>query len=424
MLTRILTGLLHENLFSSFFSRHVDVSQNVIAKTALRGLKVLDLIISFLPKNLARYMIPIQSNRIVFMTNTFNYTCNPKYICEQMLEENVDCDIVWVTNNITEKKQYFPPDVKLVSIKSLKCFYYVYSAKIWINNGVAFSDYYDKKKGQFLIQTMHGSLGIKRLDNAVLSRNSRGFFGKRVVKRESENTDLVITNSLFEEEVFKSVFWKNTPMKRLGHARTDILLTTDELKKKYIRQRLCERFHIPADKKFVLYGPTHRTGLTVEDLAIDFPALVDALHKRFGEEYIVLLRLHNRNAGKIMLCADNQLTFDVTDYQDMQELMLVSDIAITDYSSWIYDYVVTYKRGFIYATDLERYNNKTGLYYTLEETPFPVCHNNEELIANVRSFDDNLYQQRVKEFLDEKQAVDDGHSAERIVAEIKQVLAL
>ena len=118
----------------------------------------------------------------------------------------------------------------------------------------------------------------------------------------------------------------------------------------------------------------------------------------------------------------NHWVYDVTDYTDIQELMLISDIAITDYSSWIYDFVLTRRPGFLYATDVERYNNITGLCYLLEETPFPVCYNNEMLLDHIRNFDQEDYERKVQAFLDGKESVDDGHSSERLVAEILKQL--
>ncbi len=145
-----------------------------------------------------------------------------------------------------------------------------------------------------------------------------------------------------------------------------------------------------------------------------------ALQEKFGGEYVVMIRMHKKTknialgkelGGK----PEGKVLYDVTDYPDIQELMLVASIGITDYSSWIYDYVLTRKPGFIFATDLERYNTNTGFYYPLEETPFPICQSHGQLVEEIRRFDNGKYLQRVEGFLAEKQSVDDGASAKRIV---------
>ncbi len=370
----------------------------------------------------------IECNKIAIATNTFSYTCNPKYIYEEMIRRKLNYKIIWLVDKRKVKKLDYPDGVKVVSLYSLRGLREVYSSKLWLDNGIVFSDYFDKREDQLHIQTMHGSLGIKKLDNAVLSRNAHGKSGQIVVQRESNQTDYVITNSQFEEDVFRTVFWKNTTMVRLGHARTDILFSTSSDRIAQIREELFGRFGIPTEKKLVLYAPTHRAGLTIENLSIDYRDLTEALKKKFGDTFAVMIRMHKRTKNIVLDNAkeddksEERVLYDVTSYPDIQELMLVTAIGITDYSSWIYDYVLTRRPGFIFATDLERYNTNTGLYYPLEETPFPVCKSHEQLIYHIETFDYEQYLNRVEKFLDEKQSIDDGQSAKRIVDWIQSIV--
>ena len=139
---------------------------------------------------------------------------------------------------------------------------------------------------------------------------------------------------------------------------------------------------------------------------------------------LILIRFHIRSEDlNIKSDADLRL-YNVSDYPDIQELMLVCDVGITDYSSWIFDYVNTKKPGFIYAPDLEQYNNKTGFYYSLEEAPFPIATTNTSLCEQIVSFDNKDYCQKVDSFLQEKEAVDDGYSADRVAEMIASLLKL
>ena len=371
-------------------------------------------------KRSIRNKAKVQMNRIAVMTNTGTYTCNPKYIVEEIIRRKLPYEIAWILDDPKKGKDY-PTGTRMLRLHSDECLKYVYSARIWLDNGIAFSNYFERRDDQLHIQTMHGSLGIKKLDNAVLGRNRRGREGQLVVQRESELTDYVITNSVFEENVFRGVFWKNTPMVRLGHARTDVLFSKDSEMQGLIRKRLQKEFGVPLDHKLVLYGPTHRRGLTAEDLITDYSSLTQALEQRFGGKYSVLLRLHPRTKNLFEGRSRLSHVFDVTSYPDIQELMLVSDVGITDYSSWIFDYVLTNKPGFIYASDQERYENRTGLCYPLTDTPFPVSSTFEELCEQIRAFSEEKYIQLVEAFLEKKGSVDDGHAAERIVKWIEQL---
>ena len=80
------------------------------------------------------------------------------------------------------------------------------------------------------------------------------------------------------------------------------------------------------------------------------------------------------------------------------------------------------KPAFIYATDIEKYDNERGFYYPLTSTPFPVATNNEELTNNIENFDNENYKINVENFLKEKGCIEDGHASERVVDLIEEVM--
>ena len=208
----------------------------------------------------------IDPNKIAIITLNGSYSCNPKYIDIQLRKEGKPYDVVWLLADMSKADSY-PADARVVNLTSPEGIMEAYTAKIWLDNGVMFSERFEKRIEQAHIQTMHGSLGIKKLDNAILSRQKKGKHGLEVIRRESENTDFVLTNSLFEEDAFKTVFWKDCTMLRLGHARTDILFDEDEEKKAALRERLYADYGIPVGHKLVLYAPTHRHGISLDDSA-------------------------------------------------------------------------------------------------------------------------------------------------------------
>ena len=141
----------------------------------------------------------------------------------------------------------------------------------------------------------------------------------------------------------------------------------------------------------------------------------------FGEPQKLLLRFHD-NDRKTGSWKRNSIkgpdVINVTMYPDIQELLAFCDAAITDYSSWIYDFMLTKKPGFLFAMDKKKYNDERGFYFRLEDTPFPVSTNTEELAASILSFDaDGTYKDKVESFLEGKGCMDDGHASERIAAQ-------
>ena len=93
--------------------------------------------------------------------------------------------------------------------------------------------------------------------------------------------------------------------------------------------------------------------------------------------------------------------------------MVAIDFAVTDYSSWIYDYVEMKKPGIIYAPDLEQYQNSTGFYYPITTVPFPLATGNAEAAGCIKDFDEEKFIADAARFLAEKGCIDDGKASER-----------
>ena len=156
--------------------------------------------------------------------------------------------------------------------------------------------------------------------------------------------------------------------------------------------------------------------------SLDFVKIRKAIEDRFGGEYVILNKLHPKyimNNSKEML--KDEVIY-ATYYSDMQELLVSADILITDYSSCMFDFMLTNKPVFVYATDVNKYEKQRGLYYPLDTTPFPIAKNNIEMIENIKKFDIEKYIKNVDEFLKEKGCIENGHASERVVDLIKHII--
>ena len=114
--------------------------------------------------------------------------------------------------------------------------------------------------------------------------------------------------------------------------------------------------------------------------------------------------------------------FNVSNYLDIQELLLISDAGISDYSSWVFDYMLTRKPIFVFASDYEKYKNERGFYYPLSSTPFPISQNDDEFEKNILAFDNEKYLEEVEAFLKDKGCIEDGNAAKRIVDLILKII--
>ena len=275
------------------------------------------------------------------------------------------------------------------------------------------------RKDQVVVETWHGSLGIKRFDPAHYNTNVSWPIA---AARTGKLTTQIISNSSFEDGVFRETFWKETSILKYGHARNDIFFPQSEQVRSYLKQRFCKDNGLSEDTKFALYAPTFRDDHNFAVYDLNAEQTLNALRKRFGGEWKLLLRYHDNDKGgeakknTVKSCD----VIDVTKYPDMQSLLAFTDVGITDYSSWIYDYVLLRKPGFLFAMDRSKYDNERGFYFRLEDTPFPVSTDSDELEETILSFDEELFRKRVTEFLSDKGCMDDGDASVRIADQVME----
>lgn len=402
------------------------IEGNFLRKIAKTLLFSLDTSLGYRYRRKYTKKVPVVNNQVFFYTFQGTYTCNPKYISQELERRNADVKIVWGLTN-PRSLPGSNRNSKNVGLKlnTLEYFQEAMASKVIVTNSTCGYKRYllPLKKDQVLIETWHGSLGIKRFGKK--SYKSSKDFPKAMVKT-AKMTDYIISNSTFEDAVYRDTFWpKGAEILRYGHARNDIFFNNSELSKK-IFNKIVNEFGLPKDKEihFVMYGPTFRDDHNFDVYDLNFMNTLKALEKRFGGEWYMLLRYHPSNVKEEYL--KNKIKSDrvlnVSDYADMQELMLISDAGISDYSSWMFDYMLRRKPVFVYARDYDKYKDERGFYYSLSKTPFPIADNNDQIVKNIESFDNEKYIEEVEEFLKDKGCMEDGQASKRIVDLILKII--
>lgn len=366
----------------------------------------------------------INNNKIVFSQyKGRGYECNVKYIAEEIIKRKLPYELVWLVDS--KYKTNLPSCIKKVDYTSKKAMIELQTAKLWIDNFHKVQMLMNgllKQKKQIFIQTWHGALGIKRIErnlpNIKLKNINLNKSWEKFAVMSSKITDYWISNSRFETNVYKEAFWDVKNIMEFGHPRNDILFKQYT---KDIENKVRKSLNIASNKKVAFYAPSFREGGAFACYNIDYERITKALSDKFGGEWVFIVRFHpiTRDYSK---CLNDKL-IDGTAYEDIQEIFIVADLMITDYSSAIYEYILTRKPGLIYATDINQYNNERGFYYPLEETPFPIATNNDELVKNIENFDIDKYKIEVEEFIKDKGCIDDGYASERVVDLIEKIMA-
>lgn len=364
--------------------------------------------------------VKLVNNQVMFITFQGDYTCNSKAICEYILKNKIDYKIVWVIRSEKENNlEQFPKGIKVVSRNTSEFYYEYKKSKFIFDNSTNFA-YMNlfKREGQIIIQTWHGSMGFKRIDPDSVS--DKDWLEKAFVSAKED--DYIITNSKFEEDVFRNSFWPKTKLLKVGHPRNDILFNKNNEFFEY-GDKVKKMYNIKKNTKICLYAPTFRNSNNIDCYDLDYNKLHDALVQRFGGEWAILARFHFRIKNTKIPKKYDGVVINATNYPDMQELLCAIDFGITDYSSWICDYVITKKPGFLYTTDIEKYiDTERGFYHNLDYYPFPICNNNDELYNKIINFDEKDYLREVDTFLKKVTCYEKGDASKKVVNKMNELI--
>ena len=232
-----------------------------------------------------------------------------------------------------------------------------------------------RKEGQIMLETWHGT-PLKRLVFDMDDVHAANPHYKNIVYKQSRGWDYLLSDNPFSTEKFQSCFrFDKEKILEAGYPANDPLYAEDlEERSKAIKEKL----GIPLDKKVLLYAPTWRddnyydAGEYKFELALD----LDRLKKEFSDEYVVLLRMHYWIVDQLDLSKYPGFVYNGSDYDDITELYMISDICMTDYSSVFFDYANLKRPILYYMYDLEKYRDVLrGFYLDVEkELPGPILH--------------------------------------------------
>ena len=329
--------------------------------------------------------------------NYKQYGCNPRYLTEYLLENYPDMDIVWVFRRGIDISD-IDKRIKCVRFRSWEYLKMVNSAEFLITNSRTdpWHIYWHKRPEQKYLMLWHGGAALKKVERDA--EDKLGYSYWRKAKRDSEVCDLMISGCSANTDLIKRSFWYSGEVLEAGIPRNDIFF--DKELHRQIRKRLNSEYNIPENHRIVMYAPTFRRSGTIEPYRINWQELIPHLRDKFeGADITVLLRLHPNLIGKVDTSSlqNSPEVIDMTRYHDMQELLCVSDMLITDYSSSMFDYAMLRRPCLLYATDVKEYDR--GYYYDFNELPFPLAQDGAELVDLIANFNLESYLAELDNFL-------------------------
>lgn len=341
-----------------------------------------------------------------------SYKDNVRPVYEGMLKDKRfdEWKFIWAFGNPADFD--LPDHDRTIKCKidSLKYYIYALQSRLWITNVQVERGLNFGREGNFSVQLWHSTL-IKYVGKDIKE-------GEPFKAHRSKAIDLYITESNWDVGFVQSAF--EIPAEKIkitGYPRNDIMFHEPE----QCKSRVIKKYGIDNQKKMVLYAPTFRDyekdagGCYKLDLRLS----INKFQERLGDEYILLVRAHGmiENTKR-----HNDGFIDVSDYADVEDLLVASDVLVTDYSGILFDYVLLDKPVICFIYDYERYMDTRGLYVDIKETlPFPMCHTEEELYNIMKHMDYDKMCAISRNFKEDCGLLG-GNSTERVIDEIARAV--
>ncbi|WP_256439098.1 CDP-glycerol glycerophosphotransferase family protein [Sediminibacillus dalangtanensis] len=261
-------------------------------------------------------------------------------------------------------------------LQFLQSIYHLATSKvIFVDNYFGFLSVTDFKSEVSCVQLWHAAGAIKQFglkDPSIEIRSNRA---KQRFKEVYRRFHYVVTGSEKMAGIFRNSFGlNNEQILRTGVPRTDFFF--DKSYTKQIEQELQQKFPVITRKQVILYAPTFRDNqLHSADIALD----IEKLYNSLGDEYVLFLRLHPAIRANLDNKYDD-FVVNVTDYENINHLLLVSDYLITDYSSIPFEYALMEKPMIFFSYDLEDYQKARGFWEDYKQNiPGPVVFTTTEI---------------------------------------------
>lgn len=353
--------------------------------------------------NLSRLLFPLKQNRVAFVSmHNENFNDSLGCVYEKMKEKG-DFDFVLVTRQ----------DLSLSNIPRLISFFFIKSRLLATSKYVFLNDNFmpmgklNFREEAVITQLWHAEGAFKKFGLHIPQNED-------LRKREEQGNQkltYVVCSGEGVRDIYAGAF--GMPRERvlpLGAPRADFLFSEENRIK--AEKKLQNLYPETKNKKVILYAPTFRDNLKRnEDILKVFDT--KKISSLLGEDYCIMVRLHpqiNVNPG------DLKNAINVTDYEDVRELVLFCDILITDYSSICMDFSLLGKKTVFFAYDLEEYIRERDFYFDYETyVPGEVAKTLETLAEKVKSGFDEEKNSRFRNF---NFSFIDGKSSERVVERI------
>ncbi|MFI6125121.1 CDP-glycerol glycerophosphotransferase family protein [Streptomyces sp. NPDC051064] len=305
------------------------------------------------------------------------YSDSPRAVHEELVRRGTGVEHLWV---VRDQQAVVPAGVRAVALHSAE-WHEALARSRWIVTNTQLPEWFERAEGQFVVQTWHGT-PLKRIGRDLAGTAFADTAYMESMPRRAAQWSVLVSPNRFSTPVLRRAFGHTGEVLECGYPRNDLLYASDRAKvAAAVRQSLA----VPEGKRVVLYAPTwredrpKRSGLYGLDLQLD----LEQARKALGDDHVLLVRRHYLVGGSI---PSNDFVRDVSRHPDVAELMLISDVLVTDYSSLMFDFAQTGRPMLFHTYDLEHYRDTLrGFCFDFENrAPGPLITDSAAVVEALR----------------------------------------
>lgn len=355
-------------------------------------------------------VVPTQERTMLFCSfGGRKFDDSPRAIYEEVCsrKEFDDWRLIWA---FVEPEKHDIPRGEKIQVDTIAFFHALLFSQVWVSNSGMDRGIELRSRKHICVETWHGT-PLKKIGG---EENQNTLGGKSAApKGKPDNRTIRCAQSEFDREIFARIFNADKDAILLSDLpRNDAILRYSDKEIEVIKTQL----GIDSKKKIILYTPTYREYLIDENHEnyIKPPIDLQKWEAVLGSEYVLLIRAHYAVA-KALDIHENSFVKDVSNYPRLNDLYVVADMMISDYSSTYFDYALLDRPMLCFAYDQQEYEEKRGLYLSLEDTlPCRVDHTEDEVLDSILHMD--MDQARIKtEKFHARFAPHAGHASKAVV---------
>jgi CDP-glycerol glycerophosphotransferase len=350
------------------------------------------------------HVFKIRENNIIFLSfDGKQISGSPFYIYKyinEMHQKDYNTDWVLQKSSIDKNQR---KNINIIEKGSLKFYFKILTSKYIITND-RLNSFIPMRRNQVLVNSWHGGGLFKKTYPKSLDKKEYSYI-KWLNDRDSKRTRLYLSSGQkWTDKVLRSTFNYKGEVCNSGLPRNTIFFNKEN-------KSIKELLNIPTNDGLILFAPTFRTNLNKSHENLNIEDCMNFWEKKEGKKFHFLYRGHHM-VDKSSLAGS---FIDVSNYPDMQELLSISDVFISDFSSSLWDFSLTKRPSFIFAPDIKEFDAGNGFESDYKSWPFAIAHDNRELISNMTKFNHSEYQAKVDKYHQELLSFENNQSTKKAV---------